>query len=129
MPSLTVEKFFSSRHQDFELTLLNTDAGMRKVITNPELFRPGLALTGFFERFASKRVQILGETEVAYVSQLSSDRLAEVSRRLFEHDIPMVIVTKGIIPPDEFCVSADHHNTAVFSSRLTTAQIFFAGWS
>ena len=33
---------------------------MRKQILNAELHRPGLALTGFLERFANRRVQILG---------------------------------------------------------------------
>ena len=123
MPNITVEKFYSSRSQDLELTLLNAEAGMRKIISNPEINRPGLALTGFFERFASQRVQVLGETELAYVQQLSSERVREVSERLFEHDIPMVIITKAILPPDEFLKAADKHGTAVFSSRLTTAEM------
>jgi HPr kinase/phosphorylase len=123
MPNITVEKFYSSRNQDLELTLLNTEAGMRKIISNPELNRPGLALTGFFDRFASQRVQVLGQTEMAYVQQLSSERVKEVSERLFEHDIPVVIITKAIHPPDEFLKAADKYGTAVFSSRLTTAEM------
>ncbi|MDH3891243.1 MAG: HPr(Ser) kinase/phosphatase [candidate division Zixibacteria bacterium] len=123
MPNISVEKFYSSRNQDLELTLLNTEAGMRKIISNPELHRPGLALTGFFERFASQRVQVLGETELAFVQQLTAERMTEVSERLFEHDIPMVIITKAIAPPDEFLKAADKHGTAVFSSRLTTAEM------
>jgi HPr kinase/phosphorylase len=123
MPNITVEKFYSSRNQDLELTLLNTEAGLRKVISSAELYRPGLALTGFFERFANNRVQVLGETEIAYISQLSSEQLRKVSGQLFERDIPMMIVTKGILPPNELNLAADEYNTAVFSSRLTTAEL------
>ena len=101
MPNITVEKFYSSRNQDLELTLLNAESGMRKIISNPELNRPGLALTGFFERFASQRVQLLGKTEMAYVQQLSPERIKEVCERLFEHDIPVVIISKAIHPPEE----------------------------
>ncbi len=123
MPNITVEKFFASRSKDLELTLLSGESGMRKVISNPELHRPGLALTGFFERFANQRIQIIGETEIVYVQHLDSERLTEVSQRLFEQDIPLVIVTKGIIPPDEFVSTANEFGTAVISSRLSTAEL------
>ena len=59
MASINVEKLYNSRNEDLELTLLNHEAGMKKVVNNPELHRPGLALTGFFDRFANKRIQIL----------------------------------------------------------------------
>jgi HPr kinase/phosphorylase len=123
MSSITVEKLYASRNQDLELTLLNSEAGMEKVISNPELHRPGLALTGFLKRFASQRIQILGETELTYIRQLTPERLGEVSRTLFETAIPLIIISKGIIPPPEFIVAADEYGTGVFSSRLSTAEL------
>jgi len=124
MSNLTVEKLFSSRNEELELTLLNSsEAGMKKIIANPEIHRPGLALSGFFERFANKRVQILGETEVVYLNRLTKQQLGERSDQLFEHDVPMVIISKGIIPPQEFLQSADKFHTGVFSSRLTTTEL------
>lgn len=124
MPSITVEKLTDARKQDLELTLLTSnEAGPKKVINNPELHRPGLALAGFFERFADKRVQILGETEMTYVAQLSSDILRKNAIELFKRDVPLVIITKGIAPPQEFIDCANDSGTCVFSSRLTTADL------
>lgn len=124
MSKLTVGTVYSSRRQDFELTLISgNEAGLEKPINNAELHRPGLALTGFLERFASRRVQVLGETEMAYINRLSQDRLTEIADKVFGFDIPMVIISKGITPPAEFLSSADRHNTSVFSSRLTTAEL------
>lgn len=124
MSSITVQKIFDARNRDLELSLLNgDDAGMKKVVHNPALHRPGLALTGFFERFASKRIQILGETEMAYVNRLTADRLQEISDELFGYDVPVVIITKSITPPKQFIEAADRCLTAVFSSRLTTAEL------
>ncbi len=124
MDGITVEKFYTSRNRDLELTLLTSSkAGLNKLIQHPELHRPGLALTGFFERFANRRVQILGETEMAYMNRLSEEQLQETSRHLFEHDIPLVIISKGIAPPSAFNEIADQNNTSVFSSRLTTAEL------
>ncbi len=124
MPTITVQRLFNSRNQDLELTLINgSEAGMRKTISNPELHRPGLALTGFFERFPSKRIQILGETELAHIAKLGSKELFDVACHLFEHDIPMVVCSKGLLPPNEFIQAADQYQTGVFSSRLTTADL------
>ena len=124
MPTITVEKLTEARKQDLELTLLTSnESGLKKVINNPELHRPGLALAGFFERFANKRVQILGETEVTYITRLSPDKLGEVSKQLFKHDVPLVIISKGIVPPSDFLDAANKSGTCVFSSRLTTADL------
>ncbi|MCH8027590.1 MAG: HPr(Ser) kinase/phosphatase [candidate division Zixibacteria bacterium] len=124
MADITVEKLTESRKQDLDLTLLTSNSnGLKKIINNPELHRPGLALTGFYERFASKRVQILGETEATYLSQLSEDRLKEISRKMFDYGLPLVIITKGIAPPAGFIEAADLSGTCVFSSKLTTAEL------
>ena len=124
MPTITVEILYTSRNQDLELTLLNSDeSGLNKQILTAELHRPGLALTGFFARFAHRRVQILGETEMAYLNTLDRDRLLGICERLFERDIPMVIISKGITPPLDMIAVADKFRTGVFSSRLTTTEL------
>lgn len=124
MSGITVEKLTETRQQDLDLTVLTSnEAGLKKVISNPELHRPGLALTGFFERFANKRVQILGETELTYIERLSGDSLSEISRLLFDYDVPLVIVTKGIAPPTKFLDAANQSGTCVFASRLSTAEL------
>ena len=80
MPELTVGKFYEERKDLFDFTLLNSNAGLKKLITNAEMHRPGLALTGFFERFPNQRILILGETEMTYLNQLSHDVLEELTR-------------------------------------------------
>ncbi len=122
--NITVEKLFNSRKQDLELTLLNhSENGLKKKILNAELHRPGLALTGFFERFPNKRVQVMGETEMAFLSGLTKSSLLDTVNKLFEQNIPMIIITKGISPPEQLNQAADKHGTSVYSSRLSTAEL------
>ena len=124
MALITVEKLYISRQRDLELTMLTgSDTARQKPINTAELHRPGLALTGFFERFTNRRIQILGETEVAYLNHLGKDDLIKVAQKLFTYDIPMVIISKGITPPLEFIEAANSSGTAIFSSRLTTAEL------
>ena len=80
-------------------------------------------MTGFMERFSSKRIQIIGQTEMAYISHLTSDRLSEISDKLFSQDLPLVVVSKGMIAPDEFIEAADKYGTSVLSSKLSTAEL------
>jgi len=123
MAAITVEKLFQTRIQDLELTLLTSSASLNRTIHNAELHRPGLALTGFMERFPSKRIQILGETEMAFVSRIDMARLTDVVTQMVVANVPMIIISKGITPPLEFTRIADEHATPVFSSRLTTALL------
>jgi HPr kinase/phosphorylase len=123
MPELTVGKFYEERKDLFDFTLLNSNAGLKKLITNAEMHRPGLALTGFFERFPNQRIQILGETEMTYLNQLSHDVLISTAEQLFSSNIPLLLTSKGITPPIDFLIVADNYETAVLSSRLTTAEL------
>lgn len=124
MAVMTVEKFYQNRKRDLELTLIaGGDESLKRLISNSELHRPGLALAGFFERFPNERIQIMGETEMVFVETLSDTDLASASDRVFAADIPLVIIAKGITPPAEFGSAADRHGVAVFSSRLTTADL------
>ena len=124
MAEITIEKLYQNRKRDLELTLLaGGDKSLKRMVTNAELHRPGLALAGFFDRFPHERIQILGETEIAFAETLSENQLAAISDRIFSAGIPLVIISKGIIPPNELALAADRHGVAVFSSRLTTAEL------
>ena len=124
MAIITVEQIYNARKRDLELTLLTSiEESVQKEVKTPELHRPGLALTGFFERFSNTRIQILGETELTYLNQLSPEKLEVVGAALFARDVPMVIVSKGLTPPLAFIKLADRCKTPIFSSRISTAQL------
>lgn len=42
------------------------------VITNKNIYRPGLPLAGFFNHFEASRIQIIGKTEFNYIEQMNS---------------------------------------------------------
>lgn len=123
MPEITVEKLYKDRKDFFDMTLLNSEVGLQKRILNSEIHRPGLALAGFMTRFPNQRAQVLGETEMTFINELSNDGLMETCERIFKVNIPMIIISKGITPPINFLAIADRFKTPVFSSRLTTAEL------
>ena len=42
---------------------------------------------------------------------------------LFDSDIPLMIISKGITPPVDFLAVGDRYKTGIFSSRLTTTEL------
>jgi HPr kinase/phosphorylase len=71
----------------------------RKVLT-PELNRPALELTGYFDAFRGERVQVFGKGEITYIelNQSNPDIRAYLAR-ILSGDVPCAIVTNGREPP------------------------------
>ena len=64
-------------------------------ITDKNLHRPGLALAGYVGLFTFHRVQIFGNTEINYLKSLAPEERITAVRRLFEFEIPCIVVTNG----------------------------------
>jgi HPr kinase/phosphorylase len=120
---VTVEKMFKERKEVFELTLLTQENGLKKRILNSEIHRPGLALAGFTERFANKRTQVLGETEMTFIAGREQDERRRVIENIFKFELPCIIITKGINPPPELLDKANEKGVPVFSTRLSTTEL------
>ena len=71
-----------------------------KYIPVPDINRPALQLTGFYEQFDSIRVQIIGVVEHTYLQTLSAERKKDIYKQLFSHDIPCLIFTTSIQPEE-----------------------------
>jgi len=124
MDDITVEKLYQARKRDLELTLVaGGEEGLHRKVSVPLIHRPGLALSGHYERFPAERIQVLGETEVAYLEKLDKAKQTEIADRILSSGIPMLIVAKGLTPPAPFLESAQGHRVALFLSRLGTADV------
>ncbi len=100
IPHLTVESFLSKYSQQLYLTLLTTIPENGVNITEPTTNRPGLALCGFFQDFPQERIQVIGNSEMAYLRTLSPDALKSCLQSYCQFDIPCIIVTRNAeIPP------------------------------
>ncbi len=124
--SITVEYFFQQTKDRFNLKLLTKNKeGFKRLITDYNLHRPGLALAGFVDLFSFNRVQIFGNTEMQYLDQLTKDERAEALSRLSEFEIPCVIITDKNKPFDEIIELAEKHGFCVFSSNYSTTKLTY----
>ena len=68
---VTVEEFYEEGHSSLKLRWETSPAlGHKRTIRELALNRPGLALAGFTQHFANKRMQVLGLAEIAYLRSL-----------------------------------------------------------
>jgi HPr kinase/phosphorylase len=93
---------------------------LQRVIPEPSVNRPGLALAGFFQYFANKRVQVLGLAELTYLKSLApEDRRARLVT-FFERHVPAVVVTRNRHAPTEVLELAREFRVPILSSRQIT---------
>lgn len=122
MPTLSVEYLLKEKSQFLELFVLNGGDCLKKPIPNNQIQRPGLALSGYTDRFSYWRTQVLGKTEIAYLNSLSEQLLTEALNRFFAFDIPLVIISKAQQPPAKLIEIATAKQIPVLQTNLTTTD-------
>ncbi len=120
---LQVSSFYQENQSRLKLKLRNSPRGLTREILQKELHRPGLALAGFIELFTYDRIQILGNTELKYLASLSDANRKLSLSRVFEFNIPCIIVTNDNPLPNELVQAADGASVAIFTSPLTTTEM------
>ncbi len=121
-PSITVGQFFQDNQQTLKLKLVGADTGMGRKIQEPSINRPGLALSGFFDYFAYKRVQVIGNSELAYLEGLDTASRTRRYEALCGWDIPCLVVARGRIVPPELVSIANGLNICVFQTSMVTMK-------
>lgn len=94
-------------------------------LTQPEINRPALQLTGYFEHFDATRLQIIGFVEYTYMEGLSDERKREIYNEFMEYDVSAVVFCRELKPDPIFMQAALTHKIPLLSSRKTTS-IFMA---
>ena len=91
-------------YDSLNLHCLSGRNSLSRKITIPDINRPGLALSGFFESFAYERVQLIGRGEFAYLHKLINERKLESIEKLLSFEIPCIVCTHNLIPNDGISV-------------------------
>lgn len=57
-----------------------------------------MQLAGFFNHFDKERVQIIGNVEWAYISEMTHEKRIEMYNMLMTSGIPCLVICQGIEP-------------------------------
>jgi HPr kinase/phosphorylase len=119
---VTVEKFYTEQAQALELKLIAGANGLKRVIREPTVNRPGLVLTGFTRYFANKRVQTIGNAEAYFLKSLSHEERTQRYATLFAYKIPCLVFSRNLHPDRHLLKSAEESDVPVFQSPLITMK-------
>jgi HPr kinase/phosphorylase len=97
--SPTIEDLLHDTEYGLDLTLLAGESGLGNKIETPRIQKPGLALTGYTEHLHPDRIQILGNTEISYLRQLSEETACGHLEKLCAFPIVCYVITLGLDPP------------------------------
>lgn len=122
---ITVDFFYNSIKDRFDLDLLNKDVSLDRAIIEQNLHRPGLALAGFVDLFSYKRVQICGNTEVQYLKKLTKEKRKSAIEKLLSFNIPCVIFTNYNKPTKEVLALATQYGIPIFISGYSTTKLSY----
>lgn len=110
--------------QEFRLEVLRGGAGYEDVsIRTEDVNRPGLQLTGFFDYFDAKRLQVIGRVETTYLEGLTSEERRESFELLLSQDIPALIISREIEPFPECMEMAEKYDRTILRSPDTTSVL------
>ena len=109
--------------QKMDLKNLTPDVELiGKEVNIPDVNRPALQLTGFFEHFDSDRVQIIGYVEYTYLQTLTEERKTEIYEKMLKHKVPCVIFSRSLQPEESFLRIAQERDVPVFSTEKKTSS-------
>lgn len=111
-----------SGHDALDLKCIAGRRGLPRAITVPEINRPGLALSGFYESFASKRVQVFGRGETAYLQKLNRENNVEALKSFFRPDMPCCVFTYNLEPTEDFRKIAEESCCPILQTSLTSNE-------
>lgn len=94
-----------------------------RTISTSDISRPGLELTGFFNYYPAKRIQLLGITEISYSKGMTHEALLDVMQQMCQPQTPAFVVSTQLDPPEELLEAAKKEHIPVLGSKLTTSRV------
>jgi HPr kinase/phosphorylase len=119
---ITVEKFLTERGKELRLELVAGEAGLKRIILEPSVNRPGLVLAGFTRYFAYKRVQALGNADVYFLKSLTRPQREQCYAKLFKFKVPCLVFSRNLRPDAELIRAANRAAVPIFNTPLLTMK-------
>ena len=109
--------------EELNLKNLTPDVDMDDVqIATPDINRPALQLTGYYEHFANERVQIIGYVEFSYLQHLEEEVRVKMFEDFVSRKIPCVIFTTNMRPGQEILSLCEKYQVPALGTEKATSS-------
>jgi HPr kinase/phosphorylase len=122
-PHVTVAELLGEELSDLSLAVLSGEQHLDNRITNPRVQKPGLAFAGYYPYIKPGRVQIVGESETAYLKTLEPEERAERFETITALPVPVFVITKGLAPLEGFLTRCQEREVPVLSSQALSSTV------
>ncbi len=120
---VTVGDFFLDNKSSLKLRWLAGKNGAGRKIGEASIHRPGLALAGFYDYFANRRIQVFGGAENAYLKSLSSIKRRESTEKYLDLSFPCILFARNITPDTHFIDLCEKRSIPLFVSSMVTYNL------
>ncbi len=119
---VSVERFFNDHNGSLGLKLVAGASGLVRIIREPTVNRPGLALAGFKKYFAEKRVQVMGNAECHFIKSLTPDQRNQCYQVLLQQKVPCIVFCRGLRPDRTLLGLAEAKGIPIFIAPQITMK-------
>jgi HPr kinase/phosphorylase len=93
-----------------------------RLISNPRIQKPGLALAGYLPYVKKGRLQVLGESEFAYLGTLGEAEATERLLALVSAGAPALVASKGLAPSQRVLDRCDELGIPFLNTLAQTSE-------
>ncbi|MBX7426875.1 HPr(Ser) kinase/phosphatase [Clostridium chauvoei] len=115
--AVSVEKLIN----DFDLEVL-VEGQKDTMISVSDINRPGLQLAGFYNYFASERIQVIGKAEWSFLDDMGVELRRKRVDKYFSFNIKCLIITRDLEPHKEVLRAAKKNKIWLLRSNLVTTK-------
>lgn len=109
--------------EEHKLTVLHAASNYETaVLTTADVNRPAMQLTGFYNYFDPKRLQIIGNVESTYLSTLTHEERLAAYERFMAYDISALVLCHRVKPSPECLEMARKYDRNVFCTDEDTSD-------
>ena len=123
-PKVTVGQLLDRLRGTLQLEEIEPGTGLDRPVGNAEVSSPGIVLAGYVKRFSAERLQVLGETEITYLTSLDALERKRILELFFSFPIPAVFITKGQRLPAGLKETSSAAGIPLIRTKLKTAEFY-----
>jgi HPr kinase/phosphorylase len=122
-PKITVADFVEKAPAELEIRVLAGEGGLpEKNISSERIQKLGLALAGFAHYIHHGRIQIVGQSEISYLTQLGPAERVQALGHLDVDKICCILVTRDLDPPPELKALAVENGLPILQTKLVSSK-------
>jgi len=111
-----------AREFELEILVMAPDFETRTIGIS-DVNRPALQLVGYYDYFDPRRLQVLGRTEMTFLTSMSLEERVNVFDKLLSYDLPAIIVSRNLEVFPELIATAKEKGRTLMCTKIPTVDL------